>query len=150
MEPVSTALAGIALVKSSVDFIKGNLDTVKDIGEIAGAIGNLLDAESQINKQRFQDTSLKDSAQHVIDAKLARENINEISMLIDLRFGPGTWQSILAERNKRIEENKQIEKERRAAKRRQQEEIMNVIKWASIVVIGVGILTAVFTGLFIL
>ena len=33
MEPVSTALAGIALVKSSVDFIKGNLDTVKDIGE---------------------------------------------------------------------------------------------------------------------
>ena len=109
MEPVSTALAGIALVKSSVDFIKGNLDTVKDIGEIAGAIGNLLDAESQINKQRFQDTSLKDSAQHVIDAKLARENINEISMLIDLRFGPGTWQSILAERNKRIEENKKIE-----------------------------------------
>ena len=32
MEPVTTALAGIALVKKSVDFIKENIQTCQDIG----------------------------------------------------------------------------------------------------------------------
>ena len=40
--PVAEILAGIALVKSSVDFIKSNIDTVKDIGEIGDAIDKLL------------------------------------------------------------------------------------------------------------
>ena len=35
MEPISTALAGIALVKQSVDFIKTHINTVQDIGQIA-------------------------------------------------------------------------------------------------------------------
>ena len=35
MEPISTALAGIALVKASVDGIKSALGTAKDIGAIA-------------------------------------------------------------------------------------------------------------------
>ena len=32
--PVAEILAGIALVKSSVDFIKGNIDTCKDLSLI--------------------------------------------------------------------------------------------------------------------
>ena len=36
MEPISTALAGIALVKASVDGIKSALGTAKDISAIAG------------------------------------------------------------------------------------------------------------------
>ena len=39
--PVAEILAGIALVKSSVDFIKSNIDTCKDIGELGSAIDNL-------------------------------------------------------------------------------------------------------------
>ena len=35
------AMAGIALVKASVEFIKSNIDTAKDIGEIAGAVDDL-------------------------------------------------------------------------------------------------------------
>ena len=38
MEPISTALAGIALVKSAVDGIKSVIGTAKDIGDIAGQI----------------------------------------------------------------------------------------------------------------
>ena len=34
---VAEVLAGISLVKASVEFIKSNIDTAKDIGEIAGA-----------------------------------------------------------------------------------------------------------------
>ena len=39
--PIAEILAGIALVKSSVDFIKSNIQTAQDIGEIAGAIDGL-------------------------------------------------------------------------------------------------------------
>ena len=38
---VAEVLAGISLVKASVDFIKSNIDTAKDIGEIAGAVDDL-------------------------------------------------------------------------------------------------------------
>jgi len=39
--PIMEIMAGIALVKSSVEFIKSNLDTCKDIGEIGSAIDGL-------------------------------------------------------------------------------------------------------------
>jgi hypothetical protein len=53
MEPITAVLTGIALVKQSVEFIKSNIETVKDIGEIVGAIDNLLDGEKQVQKERF-------------------------------------------------------------------------------------------------
>ena len=57
MEPVSTVLTGLALVKQSVDFVKSNIATVQDIGQIAGVINNALDGEKQIQKSRFNDKS---------------------------------------------------------------------------------------------
>ena len=52
--PVAEILAGIALVKSSVDFIKSNIDTCKDIGEIGGAIDGLLRGKDEVNKKQGQ------------------------------------------------------------------------------------------------
>ena len=49
--PIAEILAGIALVKSSVDFIKSNIDTCKDIGEIGGAIDGLLRGQQEVNKK---------------------------------------------------------------------------------------------------
>ena len=45
MEPISTALAGLALVKASVSFIKDNINTAKDIGEIMGHVDNMIQGE---------------------------------------------------------------------------------------------------------
>ena len=50
MEPVSTALAGIALVQQSVEFIKKNINTVQDIRQIFDMVDNALDGQQQINK----------------------------------------------------------------------------------------------------
>ena len=55
VEPISAALAGIALVRSSVSFIKDNIDTCKDIGSIMGAIDNVFQGEKEINQKRFSD-----------------------------------------------------------------------------------------------
>ena len=49
--PVAEILAGIALVKSSVDFIKSNIQTCQDISEIGGHIDNLLRGKQELDKK---------------------------------------------------------------------------------------------------
>ena len=77
MEPITTALAGIALVQKSVDFIKSNINTVQDIRGIVAAVDRALDGEQQlrIEKMTGKDTlgQTKDAAQTIMtDATLMR------------------------------------------------------------------------------
>ena len=69
MDPISTGLAGIALVQKSVDFIKTNINTANDIRDIAGALDGLFQGEKQVQNQRFSDKSIigqsKDAAHAV-------------------------------------------------------------------------------------
>ena len=138
MDPISTGLAGIALVQKSVDFIKSNISTANDIRDIAGAIDGLFQGEKQVQKERFGNKSLlgqsKDAAHAVIDAKLAQEQLEEMSILIDNRFGYGTWRAIIAERNKRIQEEKQQIAEAKRRQQKEREETMELIKIGSIVI----------------
>ena len=139
---VAEVLAGIALVKSSVDFIKSNIDTAKDIGEIAGAIDGLFQGAEDCQKQRNKKSgvSVKDQfginsvAQEVIDAKLAEEKLQEMRTLVDMRFGPGTWQSILDLRAKRIQEEKEARRLAAIARRKEQEEMWEQLKIGAIVI----------------
>ena len=132
MDPISTGLAGIALVQKSVDFIKSNINTVNDIKDIAGALDGLFEGEKQVQKKRFGDKSIigqsKEAAHSVIDAKLAQEQLQEISIMIDNRFGYGTWRAIIAERNKRIAEEKEAIRQAKIAERKRIEERNEMIK----------------------
>ena len=126
MEPISAALTGIALVQKSVDFIKSNISTANDIKDIAGALDGLFAGEKQVQKERFSEKSMlgqtKDAASKVIDAKLAAEAMQEMRTLINHRFGHGTFQQIIAERNKAIREEKErIAEQKRILRKRQQE-----------------------------
>jgi len=138
MDPISTGLAGIALVQKSVDFIKSNISTANDIRDIAGAIDGLFQGEKEVQKQRFGNKSIlgqsKDAAHAVIDAKLAQEQLEEMSILIDNRFGYGTWRAIIAERNKRIQEEKQQIAEAKRRKQKEREKNIEMIKMGSIVI----------------
>jgi len=117
MEPISTALAGIALVKQSVDFIKTHINTVQDIGQIANQIDNLFTGEKQVQQARNKKAGggLGDQfgvdtvAKEVIDAKLAAEKLQEVATMVDMRFGHGTWKGIVAERAKRLQEQREAE-----------------------------------------
>jgi len=139
---VAEVLAGIALVKSSVDFIKSNIDTAKDIGDIAGAIDGLFEGASDCQKQRSKKSGVsvgdqfgvKSVAQEIIDAKLAEEKMQEMRNLVDMRFGPGTWQGILDLRQKRIQEAKEAARQAAIARRKQQEEMWEQIKIGAIVI----------------
>ena len=137
MDPISTGLAGITLVQKSVEVIKSNINTANDIKDIAGAIDGLFAGEKQVQQERFGSKSLigqtKDAASSVIDAKLAQEQMEEISILINNRFGYGTWRQIVNERAKRIQEEKERIAEAKRIKRKQREETLEFIKIGSII-----------------
>lgn len=150
---IAETLAGIALVKSAVDGIKSTINTANDIGDIAKYVDNLLEGEKQVQQQRSKKSgnSLGDQfgiqsvAQEMIDAKLAQEKVQEMRQLVDMRFGHGTWQSILDERAKRIREAKEAAAQARREAIQRQEEIMETVKIAA----GMAVVVAVSVGLFI-
>ena len=139
VEPVTAVLTGIALVKKSVDFIKQNIETCNDIGDIIGHIDKAMTGEQQVIKAR--DKSGADPfavgtvAQEIIDAKLAREHLNEVRTLVNYRFGPGTWEFILQERKKRIDAQKQAIREEKARRLKKRQEIEEYIKYGLITIV---------------
>ena len=149
---IAETLAGIALVKSAVDGIKSAIGTAKDVGEIAGHIDNLLTGEKQVQEQRARKSGvtlgdqfgIKSVAQEVIDARLAQESLNEMRTMVDLRFGPGTWQSIVDERARRIKEAKEAERQARIEAKREQEEFMESLKQSLLVSLVVAIAIGLF------
>jgi len=52
VEPVTAVLTGIALVKKSVDFIKSNISTAQDIGDIIGHVDKALNGQQEVIKAR--------------------------------------------------------------------------------------------------
>ena len=138
--PVAEILAGISLVKASVDFIKSNIDTCKDIGEIGGAIDGLLRGQQEVNKksgarglgvkEQFDTTHI---ARETIDAKLAAEKLQEVANMVNLRFGPNTWKEILEERARRIQEQKESIRLAKIEKARADKELWADIKMVLVV-----------------
>ena len=150
MEPISTTLAGIALVQKSVEFIKSNINTANDIKDIASAIDGMFAGEKQIQQKRFGNKSIigqtKDVANSVIDAKLAQEQMYEMKQLINFRFGHGTWEQIVAERAKRIREEKEAIAEQKRIARRKQKEFEQILLVGGSVFVGIVIFLGVLFG----
>jgi len=146
---IAETLAGIALVKQSVDFIKSNISTVQDIGQIAGQIDDLFRGEKEIQKQRSKKSGsgltdqfgVQSVAQETIDAKLAQEKMQEVAMMIDMRFGPGTWKGIVDERARRIQEAKEAALKARRQAIQEHNEFMESVKM--FLVVGGVILAAI-------
>ena len=146
---VAEILTGIALVQKSVDFIKSNIGTVNDIKDIAKQIDGFFLGEEQMNKGEGKGLSLKEqfgsvesSAQDFIDRKLLEEKRQELKNMINLRFGHTAWDTILAERAERINQAKEAQKQARIKARKEQEEILEVIKWVAYGFIIIGLVIA--------
>ena len=151
--PIIEIMAGISLVKASVDFIKSNLDTCKDIGEIGSAIDGLLRGKDEVDKKSNQrslgvreqfDTA--HIAREAIDQRLAAEQLQEISQMINLRFGPDTWREIMEERARRIQEQKEHVRQVAKQKAKEHKELMEQLKMIGIVTFSILVLIALFVG----
>ena len=149
VEPVTAVLTGIALVKQATSFIKENINTVQDISGIAKQIDQLFEGQQQIQKERNKQANstanelgLSSVADSIIQSKLAQEQINEIRALINYRFPtsqpPSTWDLIIMERKRRIEERKKAIREARAKQLKKQQEIMEYVKYGLIAIVSLA------------
>ena len=144
---VAEILTGIALVQKSVEFIKSNISTVNDISGIAKQIDGFFLGEQQMNKNKGKGLSIMEqfgsvesSANDFINMKLLEEQRNELKQLVNLRFGPTTWDEIIAERASRINEAKEADRLRRVEKRQQQKEIIDVLQTVGIIFCVIAVL----------
>ena len=138
---VAEVLTGIALVQKSVEFIKSNINTAKDIRDIAGSIDDLFAGEKQVQQARNKKaggSGLGDQfgvdtvAKEIIDAKIAAEQMQQVATMVDMRFGHGTWAGIIAERAKRIQEAKEAALAAKKQKAKEDKEFMEMVKTISI------------------
>ena len=158
--PIAEILTGIALVQQSVAFIKSNINTVQDIGQIATQIDDLFRGEKEAQQARNKKASggLGDQfgvdtvAKEIIDAKIAAEKLQEVATLVDMRFGPGTWKGIVTERAKRIQEAKEAaaaERRRKLQEAKEFEEMMKqIVLVAGVVIMAVGLFIYLFAVVF--
>ena len=156
MEPISTALAGIALVQSAVAGIKSAIGTANDVGAIAGQIDALFTGQKQVNEARNKKSGVgltdqfgvESVAREMIDAKLAAEKLQEVATMVNMRFGPDTWKNILEERQKRILEAKEAaaaERRKKLQESREFEEMMKqIVLVTSIIVVSIGLFVYLF------
>ena len=143
---VAETLAGIALVKSATEAIKGAISTANDVGSLAKEIDKLFEGEKQIQRDKMSaqnPLSMKSVAEETINAKLAQEHMDEMRQLVDMRFGHGTWQGIIAERARRIHEIKEAEKRERIRKQKAKDDAIEVALIVMGVSVGVVVIVAI-------
>ena len=130
---VGEAIAAATAFKSAVDAIKKTIASARDVRDIASSIDQLLDSKSKLDRAKNKKAapgqfSISSIASETIDAKLAEEELYNIKILIDNRFGFGTFAAIEAERRKRIKEFNEAERKRAAAKAKRRKELINDLK----------------------
>jgi hypothetical protein len=127
---IAETLIGAQLVRSAVKGIKEVINTCEDISEIAHHIDNVFHGEEQVKRkiaakkkakqgkwyqfisQRLQTedegdgTSIQEIAQEVIEAKQIAKERHRLAIMLNHRFGSGTWATITKTRLERIEKLK--------------------------------------------
>ena len=151
---VAEILTGIALVQKSVEFIKSNISTVNDIKGIAKQIDGFFLGEEQMNKSQGKGMSIAEqfgsvesSANDFINRKLLEEKREELKFIINMRFGPTTWDQIIAERAAKINQAKEAVRLQKVEARQKQKEIVDTLQTMAIIfcVIAVVIIGLVVT-----
>ena len=150
---IAETMAGIALVKGAVDGIKSMIGTANDVGEIAGYIDKLFEGEKQVQQKRNQKSGVNNFgdiggvASEVIDARLAAEKLREVAAMVDMRFGHGTWKSIVDERARRIQEQKAKAAELRREQLKKAKEIeelfQSIMLVVSVAAVAISLVVAV-------
>ena len=149
---IAETMAGIALVKGAVDGIKSIINTANDVSDIAGYVDKLFEGEKQVQQKRNKKSGVDNFggiggvASEVIDARLAKEKMQEVATLIDMRFGHGTWKSIVDERARRLQEEKAKAMEARRIqiqKAKEIEELFQTILLVIAIVVAVVIVIVI-------
>jgi hypothetical protein len=141
MEPISTALTGLALARSGIAFIKENINSVQDAAQIGQQLASIFQGFDEFNKERYsQKTGFKDVASEMIEYKNLQNELYALKVQINMTYGHGFYESIVAERKRRIEERDEKIRKARIKRRREIEEAQDIIVKIFVIlgIIGVG------------
>ena len=150
MEPTTTAVAAVAAASKAIEFIKARINDVQSVADISQQIGTLFECQKKLNDERNKqasvgDITFKSSIDAVLESKKLQEQMNDIRTLINMRFGPDTWQEIVDLHNKKLREQKEAQAQARREAIRKAKEFEETLKTV-LIIIGV-IVVAV--GLFV-
>lgn len=141
---IGEILAGITLVNSAAEQIKKLVGNANDVSSLGKHIDDFFEGERQVQRNKasaYNDTfSVKNIAEETINMKLAQERRDEMKVLLDMRFGHGTWAGILQERANRIQEAKEQAKEHARHQRLKQDELLNTAGICMAILAGGGLL----------
>jgi hypothetical protein len=139
VEPVTTILGGLAAARSAINFLKENVDAFNDARTIGQQIGQILQGHDEFNKARY-DTKMqaklgiKDVASDMIEMKLQTEELYQLRLIVNNRFGSKFYDDILKEREKRIHDQKEAIKKAKAAQLKKRQELIGILKALGIAV----------------
>ena len=128
-------LAELSLAIAAVKGVGEAIDAAKSVAEVAGALDNALNLSDKAKKDvplkpigkteqivsqklgKFEDntsgesTNLGAIVQEVTDAEALKREMYSLKIKLDNKWGPGTWDKILAIRAKRIAKQNRLEYE---------------------------------------
>ena len=160
MDPISTVLTGLALIRASVSFVKENIGTVQDISGIAKQIDGFFQGEADMNKSKGKSMSIaeqfgsvENSANNFINMKILEEQRSELKQIINLRFPvqagyPSTWDQIIAERSEKIREIKEANRLQKVEARQQQKELIDTLQTMGIIFCVIAVIIISFVVAF--
>tara|TARA_R100000808_G_scaffold20907_1_gene45226 strand:+ start:744 stop:1316 length:573 start_codon:yes stop_codon:yes gene_type:complete len=159
---IGETVAAIALVKGAVDAVGKTIETVKDISEVGHHLDNMFRGYDEIKrkerqheidkkpkpagkwqtyiKARFgeqqeeepEGLSLAEISEIVIQKKQMQKEMARMSHMLNVKFGPGTWNEIIETRNKRIKEYHRQQAEMQLARenalKAQREKLNKILK----------------------
>jgi hypothetical protein len=139
VEPVTTIIGGLAAARSAINFLKENVDAFNDARTIGQQIGQILQGHDEFNKARYDSKmqaklGIKDVAADMIEMKLQQEELYQLRLIVNNRFGSTFYDDILKERERRIHEQKEAIRKARAAQIKQRQELIGILKALGIAV----------------
>ena len=154
MEPITTAVAAVAAASNAIAFIKARINDVQSVADISQQIGTLFDCQKKLNDERNKqagvgDIKFKNSIDAVLEAKKLQEQMNDIRTMINMRFGPDTWQEIVDLHNKKLREQKEAQAKARREAARKAKEFEETLKTVLIIISVIGVAVALFIFLMV-
>ena len=112
VEPISATLTGIALARQGLELLKSTKEGMNDAQQIGQALMSVFEGHRQFNEKRYSKSaiSFNDVATEAIEYQNHLEDLYELKVLLNRRYGAYFFEGIQEEYQKRVNAQKEQEK----------------------------------------
>ena len=140
MVVVETVSAVMALAKI-VDVVSQGVDGASTAKNLFKGVDSIIRARERADQdQDNEDLSVEAVAEAVLIRKKTEEKLSRLATKIDIRWGPGTWESILASRQTKITARDAAIQRRADSKKETHDTIVKALKEIAAVFVILSVL----------